>query len=113
MSNVLHANFESGIIITDLSDHLPSVCLLKQTKHVCKELLKFKARNMTDKKINNIKNILYNIVWLSNIFNKLDPNTAFDNLTTIIRQTINLVAPEHVVTISAKNTFTELWMTKA
>ena len=50
MSNTLHTNFQSGIIITDLSDHLPSVCLLKQTKHVSKEPLKFKTRNMTEKK---------------------------------------------------------------
>ena len=49
VSNTLYANFESGIIITDLSDHLPSVCLVKQTKHVCKEPLKFKTRNMSEK----------------------------------------------------------------
>ena len=51
MSNTLHTNIESGIIITDVSDHLPSICLLKQIKHVCKEPLKFKTRHMTDNKI--------------------------------------------------------------
>ena len=46
------------------------------------------------------------------MLNNFDPNTAFDNLTTTIQQTIDLVAAEHVVTISAKCIFTEPRMTK-
>ena len=30
MSNTLHTNTESGIIITDMSNHLPSICLLNK-----------------------------------------------------------------------------------
>ena len=99
VSNILHANIESVIIITDVSDHLPSICLLKQTKHVCKEPLKFKTRHMTDNKINNIKNILSQTIWHNNILNKLDPNNGFNKLTTTIHQAINLVTPEHIVII--------------
>ena len=102
VSNTLHTNMESGIIITDMSDHLPSICLLKQTKHVCKEPLKFKTRHMTEYKSNKIKNILSDTLWYNNILNELDLNTSFNNLTTTIQQTIDLVAPEHVVTILAK-----------
>ena len=102
VSNTLHTNIESGIIITDVSDHLPSICLLKQTKHVCKEPLKFKTRHMTDNKINKIKDILSQPIWHNNILNELDPNKAFIKLTTTIHQAIDLVTPKHVVTISAK-----------
>ena len=42
----------------------------------------------------------------------LNPNTAFNNLTTTIQQNIDLVAPEHLVTILAKKRFTVPWMTK-
>ena len=93
---------ESGIVIIDISDHLSSICLLKQTKHVCKEPLKFKTRDMTEDKLNKIKNILSDTLWHNNILNELDPNTYFSNLTTTIQQTVDLVALEHVVTISAK-----------
>ena len=34
--------------------------------------------------------------------NEHDPNKAFNKLTTTFHQAIDLVAPEHVVTISAK-----------
>ena len=68
---------ESGIIITDMSNHLPSICLLKQTKHVCKEPLKFKTRHMTEDKLNEIKNILSDTVCLNNILNELDPRHCF------------------------------------
>ena len=57
---------------------------------------------MSDNKINKIKNILSNTQWHNNIINELNPNTAFNNLTTTIQQTIDFIAPKHVV----------LWMTK-
>ena len=36
VSNKLHTNIECGTIITDMSNDLPSICLLKQTKYVYK-----------------------------------------------------------------------------
>ena len=59
---------------------------------------------MTDNKINKIKNILSQTMWHNNILNELDPNKAFNKLTTTIHQAIYLVTPEHVVTISDKKT---------
>ena len=41
VSDQLHRNFESAIIIHDLSDHLPSLVMLKQTKLLNKEPLTF------------------------------------------------------------------------
>ena len=53
------------------------------------------------KKIRNKYTIQY--CRHNNIFNELDPNRAFENLTTTVQQTIDLVAPgQHVVTISEK-----------
>ena len=72
--------------------------------------IKIQNKKWLDKKI-MIKNILSNNVWHNNILNEHDPNTACDNLT-IIQQIIDSVAPEHVVTVSAKNRFTEPWMRK-
>ena len=57
---------------------------------------------MTEDKLNKIKNILSDTLWHINILNELDPNTTFNNLTTTILQTIDLVAAEHVMIILAK-----------
>ena len=38
----------------------------------------------------------------NNILNEHDLNATFNNLTITIQQAIDLVAPEHVVTILAK-----------
>ena len=57
---------------------------------------------MTDNKINKIKNTLSQTIWHNNILNEHDPNKACNKLKTTIHEVIDLVTPEHVVTISAK-----------
>ena len=57
---------------------------------------------MTDNEINKIKNILSQTIWHNNILNEFDPNKPLNELTTTIHQAIDLVTPEHIVTISAK-----------
>ena len=51
VSSKLHHSFDSGIILSDMSDHLPSLVLLKQTKLLNKESLEFTSRNLNSKKL--------------------------------------------------------------
>ena len=44
VSDQLHRNFESTIIVHDVSDHLPSLAMLKQTKLLSKKPLTFRSR---------------------------------------------------------------------
>ena len=60
---------------------------------------------MTDNKINKIKNLLSQTIWHNNILNELNPNKAFNKLTSTIHQTIDFITSEYVVTISAKKTY--------
>ena len=57
----LHKRFESTIILNDLSDHLPTLALLKQTKITDKLPLEFESRNLNEKKMSQIKHKLYNV----------------------------------------------------
>ena len=41
----LHRNFDSMLILDDISDHLPSLVLLKQTKNKNKQPIEFKREN--------------------------------------------------------------------
>ena len=49
ISEELQKNFASTILVEDISDHIPSLTLLRQTK------LEFESRNLTDEKIVQIK----------------------------------------------------------
>ena len=50
ISEELQKNFASTILVEDISDHLPSLTLLRQTKLCDKKPLEFESRNLTDDK---------------------------------------------------------------
>ena len=47
----LHRNFESTILIDDISDHLPTIALLKQMRFMNKELIEFRRRCFNEAKL--------------------------------------------------------------
>ena len=61
VSDKLHKSFDSAILLLDISDHLPSLVLLKQTKILNKEPLEFESRNLNSNKISEIKDNLNKI----------------------------------------------------
>ena len=58
ISRMLQQSFDSMILIEEISDHLPSLVLMKQTKMRNKDPLCFKSRSLTDAKIGLIKDEL-------------------------------------------------------
>ena len=50
----IQRNYESYIVIAKISDHLPSLLSLKQTKVKDRTLIEFKSRNLNDEKIKQI-----------------------------------------------------------
>ena len=58
VSKNLHKFFESAILIEDISDHLPLLILLKQTKLICNKPIEFETRKLNAKNINLIKQII-------------------------------------------------------
>ena len=72
-----------------MSDHLPILILLKQTKIIDKSPLEFESRNLNEKKkTSQIKNELYNVNWLS-ILNGKDSSENFDKFSEIVNETVN------------------------
>ena len=67
VSKNLHKFFESAILIEDISDHLPLLILLKQTKLICNKLIEFKTRKPNVKNINLIKYKLYQVDWTKHL----------------------------------------------
>ena len=51
ISELLHRNFESSILIKDISDHLPLLTMLKQTRLLNSTPLEFNSRCLNEKKL--------------------------------------------------------------
>ena len=85
ISDQLQRNFDSAIIIDDISDHLPCIALMKQTR-ITDKSLEFESRSLTPTKINCIKNKLLQIDW-NKMLNSSDCNTNFDKFCDIIKKT--------------------------
>ena len=110
VSKKLHQAFNSCILLNDISDHLPSLTLLKQTKMLNKEPLEFISRNLNERKLSQINEKLSNVDWVGNLRSQ-DVNQNFDCLNDIINMTMDEIAPRHTVKVSPKRRFVEPWMT--
>ena len=107
VSSRLHCSFDSGIILSDISDHLPSLVLLKQTPDFHKE---FTSRNLSTKELNLINDRIQSTDWNGLLMSE-SMNTNFDILSDVISRAMDDVAPLHMVRISGKRRFVEPWMT--
>ena len=59
----LQKDFDSSIIISDISDHLPSIFLAKQTKVINNDRIEFESRCLSETKISKIKKRLDEVDW--------------------------------------------------
>ena len=110
VSKKLYQTFDSCIILNDISDHLPMLALLKQTKMLNKEPLEFVSRNLNEKKISRINEKLLNVDWVGTL-KAHEVNQNFNCLNDIIKMTMDEIAPRHIVKVSSKHRFVEPWMT--
>ena len=85
----LHTNFESTILLDDISDHLPTVALVCQTMVKDKIPLIFRSKNLTDVKKALINESLTKPDWLS-ILNGNNSNENFNKFN----ETLNKVMEE-------------------
>ena len=110
VSENLQKYFESAVILDDISNHLPTLALLKQTKFLDKKPLVFKSQNLSKVKIAKFKTKLYEVDWTRH----LDANSCGDIVDLFlskvneIMDTISLIK---TVKISAKRKYVEPWMT--
>ena len=92
ISGKIQRNYESHLILSDISDHLPSLLLLKQTKVKDKTPIEFKSRNLNDDKIMKINNELKCIDW-NGLLNSNNCNANFNTFCSEIKTTMDKVAP--------------------
>ena len=111
VSKNMHKQFDSGIVLSDISDHLPSIVLLRQNKIIDKKPLEFQCRHLTESKISTIKNILNEQDW-NGTLNSDDVSVNCERFSNIFENTMNKVAPVKSVKISGRRCYREPWITK-
>ena len=110
ISGKIQRNYESHLIVTDISDHLPSLLLLKQTKVKDKTPIEFESRNLNDDKIMKINNELRKIDW-NGLLNSKNCNINFNTLCNEIGTAMDKMAPVKTIRISGRRRYTEPWLT--
>ena len=100
-----------GLHLDDMSDHLPTMALLKQTKLLDKKPLEFESRNLTDKKVSEIKNNLMQVDWTITLQGK-DSDENFNIFLCTVNKIMDKVSPLIMIRISSRCRFVELCMTR-
>ena len=111
VSQDLHKSFDSGILIHDLSDHMPSILNIHSQKCDNNQPLEFSYRTLN--KTSNMKQLNYmlqSIDW--NTLNKTDVNIAFRELQTTIENCLDIVAPLKHCIIPEHKIWKAPWITK-
>ena len=112
ISEKFQRDYGSALLVTDTSDHLPIMCLLKQTKITDKTPLTFESRSLMAEKLNVVKNKLYLEDW-HGLLNKTNIDENFNLLNDKISDTLDEVAPVRTIIILARRRFIEPWMSKS
>ena len=105
----LQKDFDSSIIISDISDHLPSIFLAKQTKVINNDHIEFESRCLSETKISKIKKRLDEVDWHGTL-NSDSSSNNFDTLMRTINAIMDQEAPVRTIRCSGKRRFVEPWI---
>ena len=90
--NSLYSDVSSGIIVSDLTDHLPIFALLSNMSTTKTQPTNFGFRNMSESNINRLRERLRSVNW-STVYNQRDANLSFDTFLNILSSNYNATIP--------------------
>ena len=111
VSPKLQQNVSPFILTEDISDHLPIIALLGNQKKSLKESMTIKVRNLSEDKIQHIKDDLDMIEW-EEILKNQNCNTGFTTFHQTLCESINKHAPEEIRKLSYKKQIRDPWIMK-
>ena len=106
-----HVRLTSGILLHDISDHLP-VCVNIELscKQTVKTPLTFKHRKLDETAVTAICENLAQINW--NCLDNMEQENAFTYFTSTLQEVMDMFAPEKITTIPKRKIIREPWVTK-
>ena len=111
VTETLHRNFESTILIDDISDHLLTIAMLKQMRLMNKEPIEFKSRCLNEIKLRQVNHELMRVDWIG-VLTGMTSDEKFNQFSNRIEHVLDEITPVKHVRISAKRKFVEPWMTR-
>ena len=111
ISSKLQKDYESGIIISDLSDHLPTALKLNNVKHDMKQPQTITFRKITPETIKLINEELKEYNW-DKILEPLGTDEAFNALQNVLKLHMDKHMPLKTRKVSNKQQKKEAWITK-
>ena len=94
-----------------MSDHLPLVVMLKQTKLLNKEPIIFTSRCLDDKKLQKANHKLMHKDWIGLLTGTMS-NPKFNQFCDMVNKVLDEIAPLKTVKISLKRRYVEAWVTR-
>ena len=111
-TNAFRISHNSGILVNDLSDHLPFFTIREENLVISNDVPMVSYIKVRNKSKKNIKILCEKLVmesWQS-VYNAVNVNTAYDNFIQIIDNLYNKCCPIIVIK-SHKNFYAKPWMT--
>ena len=109
ISKNLQGKQDSKIIITDISDHLPSIVTISGNILEKKQKIEIISRKINDKTIQAITDVLAGHDWESDLCNE-DVNSNFTLFHDRLLSTLNKMAPERKIKLTNKQPKREPWI---
>ena len=100
-----NSQIQTGIITTDISDHLPVFTFIDTSPKQPKQGKEFEYRDLSDGNVKIMSNFLRQIDWT--YLNNLDANEAYSDLIEKITNIINTETPNKTIKIPAKRIIIE------
>ena len=109
ISKNLQGKQDSKILITDISDHLPSIVTINGNFLEKKQKIEIISRKITDKTVQAITAVLACHDWENDLCNE-DVNSNFKQFHDRLLSTLNELAPERKIKLSNKQSKREPWI---
>ena len=111
ISRRLQSSFISGIITTDLSDHLPTLICLKDLRQETRTQKIIKYRTISTESIKNMNDELNSYNWMELLSNS-NTEDAFNTFHNVLVGSFNTCMPEKTKRVKNKTGMYEPWITK-
>ena len=112
ISRALYPKSLSGILINDMSDHLPCVSVIKNAKSLKGETIVTMSRDMKGDNLKELKKSLKNKDCMNILPGKIDVEDQFETFHEMLMSELDTFCPEKTISVSSKKTIRELWLTK-
>ena len=109
ISQNLCGNFLSGILMYDISDHLPSYCILTGLQSTKKAKTGIKSRDMKEANIVTLKNQLRNTDWECLLSDDC-VNVNMNQLNNVLQEQIDRFVPYREYVVNPKRLRKEPWL---